>query len=62
MIGYVTLGTKKGTAFYDKIVAEEGVGRFMESDTFIALGKPGGASLGFIGQRLYSTRSLSSRP
>ena len=39
MIGYVTLGTndlKKAAAFYDKIAAEMGVGRFMESDTFIA--------------------------
>ena len=41
MIGYVTLGTKdlqKAAAFYDKIAAEMGIGRFMESDTFIAWG------------------------
>ena len=41
MIGYVTLGTKdmkKSAAFYDKIAAEMGVKRFMESDTFIAWG------------------------
>lgn len=42
MIGYVTLGTKdlqKAAAFYDKIAAEMGIGRFMESDTFIAWGR-----------------------
>ena len=41
MIGYVTLGTndlKKAAAFYDKIAAEMGIGRFMESDSFIAWG------------------------
>jgi hypothetical protein len=45
MIGYVTLGTKdlkKAAAFYDKIAAEMGIGRFMESDTFIAWGSAGG--------------------
>jgi predicted lactoylglutathione lyase len=50
MIGYVTLGTndlKKAAEFYDKIAAEMGIGRFMESDTFIAWGAPdGGAGLG----------------
>src|SRR5258708_36960376 len=50
MIGYVTLGTrdlKKAAPFYDKIAAEMGIGRFMESDTFIAWGSPeGGAGLG----------------
>jgi hypothetical protein len=50
MIGYVTLGTrdlKKAAAFCDKIAAEMGIGRFMESDTFIAWGSPdGGAALG----------------
>ena len=50
MIGYVTLGTKdlkKAAEFYDKIAAEMGIGRFMESDTFIAWGSPkGGAGLG----------------
>ena len=47
MIGYVTLGTKdlqKAAAFYDKITAELGVGRFMESDTFIAWGAAGGGA------------------
>jgi len=32
MIGYVTLGTRdlqKAAAFYDKIAAEMGIGRFM---------------------------------
>ena len=41
MIGYVTLGTRdltKAAAFYDQIAAEMGIGRFMESDTFIAWG------------------------
>jgi predicted lactoylglutathione lyase len=50
MIGYVTLGTKdlkKATAFYDKIAAEMGIGRFIESDTFISWGSmDGGAGLG----------------
>jgi predicted lactoylglutathione lyase len=49
MIGYVTLGTsdlRKAAAFYDKIAAEMGIGRFMESDTFVAWGDGGGAGLG----------------
>ena len=50
MIGYVTLGTNdlpKAAAFYDKIAAEMGIRRFMESDTFIAWGaKGGGAGIG----------------
>ncbi len=49
MIGYVTLGTrdlKKAAAFYDKIAAEMGIGRFMESDTFVAWGDADGAGLG----------------
>ena len=47
MIGYVTLGTRdlqKAAAFYDKIAAEMGIGRFMESDTFIAWGSAGGGA------------------
>ena len=47
MIGYVTLGTRdlqKAAAFYDKIAAEMGVGRFMESDSFIAWGAAGGGA------------------
>lgn len=47
MIGYVTLGTNdlaKSALFYDAIAAEMGVGRMMESDAFIAWGKPGGAA------------------
>ena len=47
MIGYVTLGTrdlKKAAAFYDKIAAEMGIGRFMESDTFIAWGSADGSA------------------
>ena len=49
MIGYVTLGTrdlKKAAVFYDKIAAEMGIGRFMESDDFIAWGSGDGAGLG----------------
>jgi predicted lactoylglutathione lyase len=50
MIGYVTLGTKdlkKAAAFYDKIAAEMGLGRFIESDTFISWGSmDSGAGLG----------------
>ena len=47
MIGYVTLGTKdlkKAAAFYDKIAAEMGVGRYMETDMYIAWGIPGGGA------------------
>jgi catechol 2,3-dioxygenase-like lactoylglutathione lyase family enzyme len=50
MIGYVMLGTndlKKAAAFYDKIAAEMGIGRYMESDTFVGWGSPDrGAGLG----------------
>jgi catechol 2,3-dioxygenase-like lactoylglutathione lyase family enzyme len=50
MIGYVTLGTqdlKKAAAFYDRIAAEMGIGRFIDSDEFIAWGSPdSGAGLG----------------
>jgi predicted lactoylglutathione lyase len=50
MIGYVTLGTRdlqKAAAFYDRIAAEMGIGRFIDSDTFIAWGSPEiGAGLG----------------
>jgi predicted lactoylglutathione lyase len=45
MIGYVTLGTndlQRAAAFYDAIAKEMGVGRFMETDSFIAWGEPGG--------------------
>jgi len=47
MIGYVTLGTndlKKAGAFYDKIGAELGIGRFIESDRLIAWSGPGGSA------------------
>ena len=47
MIGYVTLGTNdlaRAAAFYDAIARECGVGRMMESDRFIAWGKPGGGA------------------
>ncbi len=46
MIGYVTLGTNdlvRGAAFYDAIAREMGLGRFMETESFIAWGAPGGA-------------------
>ena len=59
MIGYVTLGTKdiqKAAAFYDKIAAEMGIGRFLESDTFIAWGSAdGSAGLGI-------TRPFDGKP
>src|SRR3569833_534252 len=47
MIGYVTLGTNdlaRAAKFYDPIAAELGVGRFMEMETFIAWGAPGGGA------------------
>ena len=47
MIGYVTLGTndrEKSARFYDAICGELGTGRMMESEKFIAWGKPGGGA------------------
>jgi catechol 2,3-dioxygenase-like lactoylglutathione lyase family enzyme len=47
MIGYVTLGTndlEKAAAFYDKLCAEMGMGRFMENDRLIAWGGTGGGA------------------
>jgi catechol 2,3-dioxygenase-like lactoylglutathione lyase family enzyme len=47
MIGYVTLGTNdlaKAARFYDAVAAELGTKRFMEFDSFIAWGNPGGAA------------------
>jgi predicted lactoylglutathione lyase len=47
MIGYVTLGTRdlaRGARFYDAIAKELGVGRMMESERFVAWGKPGGGA------------------
>ena len=50
MIGYVTLGSNdkaRGARFYDAIAAEFGAGRMMETEQFIAWGKPdGGAGIG----------------
>lgn len=46
MIGYVTLGTRDLQAnapFYDALAKEMGVGRMMDSETFIACGEMGGA-------------------
>jgi len=59
MIGYVTLGTNdlhKAAAFYDKIAAEMGIGRFMDTDTFIAWGSAGG------GAGLGLTRPFNGQP
>ena len=47
MIGYVTLGTNdlaRAARCYDAIAAERGVGRMMETDRYIAWGKPGGGA------------------
>jgi predicted lactoylglutathione lyase len=47
MIGYVTLGTNdlvNGAKFYDAIAKELGVARMMETERFIAWGKPGGGA------------------
>ncbi len=41
MIGYVTLGTNdlaRAAAFYDKLMALVGAGRFMDEETFVAWG------------------------
>ena len=46
MIAYVTLGTSdlaRAAAFYDRLAAELGIGRFMETQQFIAWGTPDGA-------------------
>ncbi|MGN6495987.1 MAG: VOC family protein [Tsuneonella sp.] len=47
MIGYVTLGTNdrdRAARFYDAICGEMGAGRMMETEQFIAWGKPGGGA------------------
>ena len=47
MIGYITIGTNdinKAAAFYDVLFKLMDMGRFMESDQFIAWGKPDGAA------------------
>jgi catechol 2,3-dioxygenase-like lactoylglutathione lyase family enzyme len=47
MIGYVTLGTNdlaRAARFRDAIAKELGVGRFMESENFIAWGGTGGGA------------------
>lgn len=47
MIGYVTLGTNdlpRAAQFYDAIAKHFGVGRMMESDSFIAWGEMGGGA------------------
>ena len=44
MIGYITLGTNdlsKSVAFYDTLLGELGMKRFMESETFVAWSKTG---------------------
>jgi catechol 2,3-dioxygenase-like lactoylglutathione lyase family enzyme len=59
MIGYVTLGTNnlpRAARFYDGIASELGVGRMMETEQFIAWGKPGaGAGIGL-------TRPFDGKP
>ncbi len=47
MIEYVTLGTNdlaKAAVFYDAIAGELGLGRMMETESFIAWGAAGGAA------------------
>jgi len=47
MVGYITLGTRdlaRGAKFYDAIAKEFGVERMMETERFIAWGKPGGGA------------------
>jgi catechol 2,3-dioxygenase-like lactoylglutathione lyase family enzyme len=48
MIGYVTLGTnnfEKAVAFYDALFASIDVGRFLETEQFIAWSKPNEAGV-----------------
>lgn len=43
MIGYVTLGTndlEKAVAFYDALFASIGIGRFLDTEQFVAWSKP----------------------
>ena len=47
MVGYITLGTRdlaRGAKFYDALAKELDVGRMMETERFIAWGKPGGGA------------------
>ena len=47
MIGYVTLGTNdlpRAAAFYDALAAHFGVGRMMDTESFIAWGEWGGGA------------------
>jgi catechol 2,3-dioxygenase-like lactoylglutathione lyase family enzyme len=47
MVGYITLGTRdlaRGAKFYDAIAKELGTDRMMETERFIAWGKPGGGA------------------
>jgi predicted lactoylglutathione lyase len=47
MVGYITLGTKdlaRGAKFYDAIAKEFDIARMMETERFIAWGKPGGGA------------------
>jgi len=46
MIGYVTLGTNdlpRAAAFYDALAVHFGIGRMMDTESFIACGEWGGA-------------------
>jgi predicted lactoylglutathione lyase len=48
MLGYITLGTNnlaKSAAFYDALATEIGATRTMETEKFIAWGKPNSANL-----------------
>ncbi len=48
MIGYVTLGTnnlEKAVEFYDALFGSIGVGRFLETEQFVAWSKPDQAGL-----------------
>lgn len=47
MLGYVTLGTNdlaRGAVFYDALADAMGVTRMMETEQFIAWGRPGGGA------------------
>lgn len=49
MIGYVTLGTNdraRATGFYDALMRELGIPRFMETEQFIAWGTPDKTGIG----------------
>jgi len=60
MIGYIMVGTnqiEKATKFYDELLGELGIGRFMEDDSFVAWGSA--ESTGFCVAKPYDGNSAT---